>query len=481
MEKIKGWITVVACCLWGAFLCPSWAQEKVPVSTAPALTLATSSLADVVSRVLPGVVGVSIGQSRESSSNPLMQDPAFKRFFEESFRDRQRAQQPDAPIEVRPAGSGVIVDASRGLVLTNHHVIRGAAKVVLVLHDRRELDAEVVGSDPGTDVAVLKVKPERLVAVALGDSDAMRIGDVVVAIGNPFGIGQTVTSGIVSAVGRGISPEGYEDYIQTDAAINPGNSGGALINLRGELIGINTAIISAGRGREGAAGNIGIGFAVPSGMAREVMAQILAHGEVKRGRIGIQSDEVTEQLARARGLTSIAGAVVRGVQKGSSADRAGVRINDVVLQVDGRAVRTASDLRNRVALVPVGSSVRLQVWRDRQSLSLQVPVEPISAEQVATSQQSEAAGKAAPSGPKPAAGSALAGVRLSDGREGVVVNSIEQSSSLHAAGLRAGDVILAVNRQALSRVQELSAALAQSGAKTLVVLRGESKLRFNLG
>ena len=461
--------------------CPLAQAQRLP----DAGSAAPPTLAAVVDQVAPGVVGISVGQSRESS-NPLLQDPAFRRFFEEAFKDKQgRAAAGAGPVEVRPAGSGVVVDAQRGLVLTNHHVIQGASRLVVVLKDRRELPAELVGSDPGTDVAVLKIKPERLVAVPVGNSDAMRVGDYVLAIGNPFGLGQTVTWGIVSALGRGISPEGYEDYIQTDAAINPGNSGGALINLRGELIGINTAILSGGRGREGG-GNIGIGFAVPTVMAKEVMGQILAHGEVKRGRVGIQTDEVTEALAVSRGLPSIAGAVIRSVARGSTAERAGLKADDIVLQVDGRPVRTASDLRNRVALVPVGSQVQVQVWRDRQSLSMQIAVEPVSATQVAAAQQSDAS-HAKPGGqparPQPGgSGSAqLEGVQLSNGREGVVVNSVAANSAAHQAGLRSGDVILAVNRQATSTVQELGAAMAQQGTKTISILRGESKFRLTLG
>ncbi|MCW2314352.1 trypsin-like peptidase domain-containing protein [Rhodoferax antarcticus] len=442
------------------------------------------SLSAVVNSVSDGVVGISVGQSPEGTT-PLLQDPVFKRFFEEAFKGkREKGVAGSGSAEVRPAGSGVVVDSQKGLVLTNHHVIQGATRLVVVLKDRRELAAELVGSDPGTDVAVLRIKPERLVAVPMGDSDAMNVGDFVLAIGNPFSLGQTVTSGIVSALGRGISPEGYEDYIQTDAAINPGNSGGALINLRGELIGINTAILSGGSAGAGR-GNIGIGFAVPTSMAKEVIGQILAHGEMKRGRVGIQTEEVTEQVATSRGLPSIAGAVIRSVSQGSTAERAGLKPNDIVLQVDGRLVRTASDLRNRVALVPVGGQVRLQVWRNRQTVSLQVPVEPISATQVAAAQQPDATapgartepgGRSDQSQPSP-----LVGAQLSNGRDGVVVIGVDTTSATYQVGFRSGDVILAVNRQAVTTLQELSVAMAQSGQKTIIILRGESKLRLTLG
>ena len=443
------------------------------------------SLSAVVKSVSDGVVGISVGQSADAST-PLLQDPVFKRFFEEAFKGRpEKGGAAPESVEVRPAGSGVVVDAQRGLVLTNHHVIQGATRVVVVLKDRRELAAELVGSDPGTDVAVLRVKAERLVAVPMGDSDAMSVGDFVLAIGNPFSLGQTVTSGIVSALGRGISPEGYEDYIQTDAAINPGNSGGALINLDGQLIGINTAILSGGRSG-GGGGNIGIGFAVPTSMAKEVMGQILAHGEMKRGRVGIQTEEVTEQVATSRGLSSIAGAVIRSVSQGSTAERAGLKADDIVLQIDGRPVRTASDLRNRVALVRAGGQVRLQVWRNRQTVSLQIPVEPISAAQVAAAQKPDALlpGAGAKPGVRPdptQPTSPLVGAQLSNGRDGVVVNGVDARSATHQVGFRSGDVILAVNRQAVTTVEELSAAMAQSGQKTIIILRGESKLRLTLG
>ena len=438
---------------------------------------AVASMAPVVAEVTPGVVGISVGQPKESD-NPLMSDPAFRRFFEDTKKEGKPAGASAPQTEVRPAGSGVVIDAGKGLVLTNHHVIHGASRLVVVLQDRRQLVAELVGSDPGTDLAVLRIKPERLKAVAVGDSDAMRIGDFVLAIGNPFGLGQTVTSGIVSAVGRGISPEGYEDYIQTDAAINPGNSGGALVNLRGELIGINTAILSGGR--SGSGGNIGIGFAVPTSMAREVLAQIVANGEVKRGRIGVETDEVTEVVASGNGLPDIAGAVIKNVAKGSSADKAGLRANDIVRQIDGRTVRTASDLRNRLALIPVGNSAQMQVWRERRQLGLQVLVEPITAEQVATAQQ---ATKPPVAGSKPTEGTAsvLQGMQLSVGRDGLVVSNVQPNGSAHAAGFRNGDVILGVNRELVITVQDFNAQLGRAGTKTISVLRGESKLRLNLG
>ncbi len=461
-----------------ALIQPGLAQQILP---APSVASGSPfSFAPVVERVSPGVVGISVGQQRESD-NPLFNDPAFRRFFEDMQKDLERKPS-SGQAAVRPAGSGVVVDATRGLVLTNHHVVQGASRLVVSLKDRRELVAELVGSDPGTDLAVLRIKPDHLTAVPLGNSDAMRIGDFVVAIGNPFGLGQTVTSGIVSAMGRGISPEGYEDYIQTDAAINPGNSGGALINLRGELIGINAAILSSGRsGQGGSGGNIGIGFAVPTSMAREIMGQIVQHGEVRRGRIGVQTEEVTEEIAKAKGLPSIAGAFVRSVVHHSSAEQAGILADDVVSQIDGRRVHTASDLRNRLALIPVGGRAALTVWRGGQPRVLHVFIEAISAEQVAVTQQTVPSSGGAGHPPPTIAASSLQGMQLSLGRDGLVVRDLQPGSPAHAVGFRSGDVILGVNREVVSSVAEFNTLLARSGIKVISVLRGEAKLRFNLG
>jgi Do/DeqQ family serine protease len=318
------------------------------------------SLAPLVERVTPAVVNIAVLSSSPEQDNPMFRDPFFRRFF-----GLPKASRPQMS-----AGSGVIVDAQRGYVLTNDHVVKDAEQIAVTLKDGRRLPAKLQGSDAGTDVALLKVEPENLKALAFGDSDALRVGDYVLAIGNPFGLGQTVTTGIVSALGRtGLDIEGYEDFIQTDASINPGNSGGALVNLKGELVGINTAIVGP------TGGNVGIGFAVPSNMVRAVMHQLVSYGEVRRGRIGLTTQDVTPEQAKALGALASQGAVVVEVVKDSPADKAGVLTGDVIVAVNGRAIRGSADVRNQVGLIPVGEEVEFKVLRDGRVLVLKARVE----------------------------------------------------------------------------------------------------------
>ena len=306
------------------------------------------TLAPLVREVTPSVVNIAV-RGRVKENNPRHRDPLFREFLEVP-KELER--------EVQAVGSGVIVDAQHGYVLTANHVVAQAATVQVMTKDGRRLDAKLVGRDPGTDVAVLRVQgAQSLKTIPMGDSDRLDVGDFVIAVGNPFGLGQTVTSGIVSALGRtGIGEQGYEDFIQTDAAINPGNSGGALVNLRGELIGINTAIFSTG------GGNVGIGFAVPINMARRVMDQIVEHGHVRRGRIGVSIKDMTAP-ALATSTEAIVGALIADVRRGSPAEQVGIQKGDVIIAADGRTIRSAAQLRNKISLTQIGERLQLTLAR----------------------------------------------------------------------------------------------------------------------
>jgi len=335
---------------------------RLPAAMPPAVGgTPLPSLAPMIKKVSPAVVNVATrGTIHERGpQNPLLDDPFFRRFFEVP---------PDSGPHDRPfqsAGSGVIFDAHSGYIVTNAHVVENANEITVTLQDGRDLKAEVVGSDAPSDVAVLKVKPDRLSQIPLGDSAKAEVGDFVVAIGNPFGLQHTVTSGIISGLSRsGINPDGYEDFIQTDASINPGNSGGALVNLRGELIGINTAILS----RSG--GNIGIGFAIPVNMAHSVMEQLIKYGSVKRGQLGVSMYTVTPDIAHSLGLSSAVGALVSQVVEGSPAAKAGVRTGDVITSVNGQPVKSNSELRNAIGLLRLGDKVEIGMVRDGKPLRL---------------------------------------------------------------------------------------------------------------
>jgi Do/DeqQ family serine protease len=405
------------------------------------------TLAHLVEQVTPAVVNIAVLSRSPEQDNPMLQDPFFRRFF-------------GLPETSRPqisAGSGVIIDAQRGYVLTNHHVVKDAQQVVVTLKDGRRLQAKVLGSDVGTDVALLKVEPDSLKALAFGDSDALRVGDYVLAIGNPFGLGQTVTSGIVSALGRtGLDIEGYEDFIQTDASINPGNSGGALINLKGELIGINTAIVGP------TGGNVGIGFAVPSNMVRAVMHQLVKYGEMRRGRVGLTTQDISPELGKTLGAQASHGAEVVEVAKNSSAERAGLRPADVIIAVNARTVRGSSDLRNQIGLIPVGEEVELKVLREGQVRTLKMRVESMQAAEAT-------GGESVPE----LAGATVGNAERNGQAEVVAVIDVTRGSPAWSRGLRPGDLIVAVNRHKVRTTRELAAALQASGRLVLTVVRGD--------
>src|ERR1700691_1528594 len=313
------------------------------------------SLSPIVKKVSPAVVNIATrGTIRDRGpQNPLLDDPFFRRFFDVP---------PDSGPRERPfqsAGSGVIFDAKAGYIVTNAHVVENASEITVTLQDGRDLKADIVGSDEPSDVAVLKVKTDGLIQIALGDSSRVEVGDFAVAIGNPFGLQHTVTSGIISGLSRsGINPDRYEDFIQTDASINPGNSGGALVNLRGELIGINTAILS----RSG--GNIGIGFAIPVNMVKGVMDQLIKYGQVRRGVLGVNIYNVTPDIAKEFGLTESSGALVAGVAPGSSAERAGVKTGDIITSINRATMKDATELRNTIGMLRIGDKVEIGLLRD---------------------------------------------------------------------------------------------------------------------
>jgi Do/DeqQ family serine protease len=321
------------------------------------------SLAPVVSRITPGVVGISV-RGRVREDNPLLQDPLFRRFF--------NLQQQPVERETQATGSGVIVDAAQGYVMTNAHVVENANNIEVTTKDNRHLKAKLIGRDPDTDIAVLQISGGNLTAVPIGDSDHLQVGDFVLAIGNPFGLGQTVTSGIISALGRSPGIEGYEDFIQTDASINPGNSGGPLVDLQGRVVGINTAIVAP------SGGNVGIGFAVPINMARQVMDQLVQYGEIKRGRIGVAIQDLTPDLAQALGTRHTQGAVIARVEPGSPAERAGLRTNDLVVAINGAPMRSGTELRNRVGLSRIGDAVELTVERGGTERNVTVRIEQVT-------------------------------------------------------------------------------------------------------
>ncbi len=415
------------------------------------------TLAPLLEEVTPAVVNIAVTGRQTMRRNPLYDDPFFRRFF------NMPEQGPVVPRQ--SVGSGVIIDAREGYVLTNHHVIANADSVIVTLQDRRRFEAEVIGSDEGTDIALLRIDADRLKALRLGDSTRLRVGDFVVAIGNPFGLGQTVTSGIVSALGRsGINVEGYEDFIQTDASINPGNSGGALVDLDGNLVGINTAIIAP------SGGNVGIGFAVPTHMAKAVMEQLLEYGEVRRGRLGVIIQDVTPDLAEALDLETIEGAVITQVEPGSAAEDAGLRAGDVVVELDGRPVAGSAALRNLIGLMRVGEEVEVTVLRDGRRRTIDVEIGRAGTTSLAGGQ----------SLPK-LSGAEFRNLDATHPRfgdvQGVLVANVEQGSPAWRNGLRAGDVIMGVNRRAVANLDQLSQALEQAGPTVaLNILRGNARL-----
>ncbi len=425
----------------------------LPLSDSQGQPLPT--LAPLLKGVTPAVVNISTFTYRRAS-NPLLEDPFFRRFF-----NLPPPQQPRQQRQSQSAGSGVIIDAKQGWVVTNHHVIAAADEIHIGLTDGRNLQATLIGSDPDADLALLKVDAQQLIAVPMANSDQLQVGDFVVAIGNPFGLGQTVTTGIVSALGRtGLGIEGYENFIQTDASINPGNSGGALINLAGELVGINTAIIAPG------GGNVGIGFAIPSNMTQAIIQQLATTGEVRRGRLGVVIQDLSTELADAFGLQPHeSGVLVSEVAANSAADNAGVLAGDVVLKVNGEVVKNTAELRAKLGVWLIGKSLTFDLLRDNARFQ-KVVVLDLPGQGLTEGQRYN---------PN------LAGAQLTEDHNRVLLKSIQPDSPAARTGLRPGDRILSVNRIQIRSLEEFAAA-AQQRRSTLLLLidRGGNALYLAL-
>jgi serine protease Do/serine protease DegQ len=427
----------------------AYAAVPAPITDAAPMP----SLAPMVKRVSPAVVNIATrGTLKEDPGqrNPLLDDPFFRRFFDAPPDSKPRERQ------FQSAGSGVIVDAKNGYIITNYHVVENATEITITLLDNRSFSAKVIGSDEGADVAVLQAKQPNLVAMAFGDSTRLEVGDYVVAIGNPFGLQHTVTAGIVSALGRtGINPDGYEDFIQTDASINPGNSGGALVNLRGELVGINSAILS----RTG--GNIGIGFAIPVNMVKGVMDQLIKYGQVKRGVLGVNIYNVTPDIAKEFGLTESSGALVAGVVQGSAADRAGVKTGDIITSINGVTMKDAGELRNTIGLLRIGDKVEIGLLRDGKPRK----VSALIAERIDVDATNAAD-----------INKGLEGAEFSDAPDGsgVLVKSILDGSPAAQNGLRYNDLIVGVGRTPVTNTKSFKEAAKNANVLVLNLRRGST-------
>lgn len=436
----------------------TWAQGASHAAT-DSSTSSMPSLAPIVKRVSPAVVNVATRGTvtEQQQRNPLLEDPFFKRFFD----------MPEQGPRHRPfqsAGSGVVVDAKQGLILTNAHVVENASEITVTTLDGHDYKATVIGADAPSDIAVIKVKDAKLTEAPLGDSSKAEVGDYVLAIGNPFGLQHTVTFGIVSALSRsGINPDGYEDFIQTDASINPGNSGGALVNLRGEVIGINSAILS----RSG--GNIGIGFAIPSNMAQTVMDQLVKYGEVKRGVLGVNIVTVTPDVADNLGSKDLQGALVSQVVNGSAAEKAGIKAGDVITAINGSMVKSSAELRNRIGLMRVGENVDITLLRDGKTKHLTATVQGKSTDKDSKETDDE---------DNTPLHRALRGAELVDApaATGVVVRAIEANSPASQSMLRPNDLISAVNRKPVANLKEFTSAAKDQASLILQVKRGANIL-----
>ncbi len=442
-------ILIVLSCL------PAWAALPISVDGQQ-----LPSLAPMLEKITPAVVNIATrGQSKRSIQLPFSNDPFFQRFFDLPSIERTQ--------ETHSLGSGVIVDAKKGYLLTNNHVIQDAFEITVTLPDGREMMAEIIGRDPDTDIAVLRVQARNLSRIPLGDSSRLRVGDFVVAIGNPFGLGQTVTSGIVSALGRsGLGIESFEDFIQTDASINLGNSGGALVNLHGELVGINTAIFGSG----GGGGSIGIGFAIPINMVQDIMQQLIDHGEVRRGRLGAQGQDLTPQLAQAFDLKQFRGIIITQIESGSPAHTGGLQVGDVIISANGRKIRSSREMDNLVGLLRIGQSIELKLYRQGRLKKLEVVIQPIEVPIVDGDRWNEKL-----------VGAKIGEIRESSLQRGMVsylqVVEVEQGSNAWDAGIREGDIFYSINKELIDNHEDaLDVIESSKGSMILNIQRGEREL-----
>jgi serine protease Do len=441
------------------------APDAQPAATAPDIRLAPlpDSFAPIIQPALAGVVNISSSKVVKRPGLPIapfLNDPFFRQFFGKQFPESQGPQTE----REQSLGSGVVV-RSDGLILTNNHVVAGASDIKVYLSNKREFKAKVVGTDPRTDIAVLKIDATGLPALSLGDSSKIQVGDIVFAIGDPFGVGETVTMGIVSAKGRsGFGIEHYENFIQTDAAINPGNSGGALINTRGQVIGINTAIIT------GSGSSAGIGFAIPIDMARNVMTQIIEHGKVIRGYLGVVIQQVSPGIAKAFGLPQAEGALVADVSPNGPAAKAGIEKGDIILKLNRQVVSDYNDLSLRIAETPPGSVIHLQVFRKGKTIDLAATLSEFPEKTEQASATEEKGGPMQGVEVQTLTSDIANQLGLPPNTFGVVVTSVAPDSPAASAGLRRGDVIQEVNHKRVTNVADYEAALRAGGTQSVLLL-----------